>query len=453
MLIPINTDAPLYYFPYATIGLIAANMICFAATGFALHEDRIEPWLLEYGNGINPLEWIPAAFAHGGFGHLIGNMFFLWGFGLVVEGKLGWYRFIPLYLAMAAAWGAGVDLLTVHRTDAYVLKNVLEVGSRDELKQQIIAEYYEPDEIAEADDKFVSEIADDVISEAKGRCLGASGVIFALMGISLVWAPKNEMHIVGFLFYRPVSFEVTIMTYSLWYLALNILELLLMKFEMGSSGLHMVGGVIGFAVGVVFLKKDWVNCEKWDLFAVMSGKYGRFAEPDWVLGAHGNPLYHLKEIPVPDSSDEPDAMLGNKSARAEKNRKELTRVNQLIDSGDILSAVDELMTLRFQDAEICPNAERIRKLATGLLQAQAFDEAEIWLQEFIERFPAENAWARVRMAQLLLTQRQRPTAALKQLRSLPTEALSEPLQALARKVAKVAKDQVRDGVKDAQPEW
>ena len=157
--------------------------------------------------------------------------------------------------------------------------------------------------------------------------------------------------------------------------------------------------------------------------------------------------------PVPDSSDEPDAMLGNKSARAKKNRKELTRVNQLIDSGDMLTAVDELMTLRFQDAEICPNAERIRKLAIGLLQAQAFDEAEIRLQEFIDRFPDENAWARVRMAQLLLTERQRPSASLKQLRSLPTEGLSEPLQALARKVAKAAKDQVRDGVKDTEPEW
>ena len=107
-LIPINTDAPLYHFPYATIGLIFANVVCFAATGFALKPDRLEPWLLQYGEGLNPLEWIPAAFAHGGFMHLIGNMFFLWGFGLVVEGKLGWKRFIPLYFAMAAAWGAGV---------------------------------------------------------------------------------------------------------------------------------------------------------------------------------------------------------------------------------------------------------------------------------------------------------------------------------------------------------
>ena len=60
MLIPINTDAPLYHFPYATIGLIVANVVCFAATGFAMNDRLLEPWMLEYGNGINPLEWITA---------------------------------------------------------------------------------------------------------------------------------------------------------------------------------------------------------------------------------------------------------------------------------------------------------------------------------------------------------------------------------------------------------
>ncbi len=280
------------------------------------------------------------------------------------------------------------------------------------------------------------------------------------MAIAVVWAPKNELHVVGFivipfLLLRAVrffSFDVTIMVFSLFFFGLNLVGFLLAP-GMYTPGLHLIGVAIGFPIGVLYVKKNWVDCEKWDLFAVLSGKYGRFAEPDWALGAHGNPNSYLKEIPVPDGSDEPEAMLGNKSARAKKNRKELTRVNQLIDSGDILTAVDELMTLRFQDSDICPNAERIRKLATGLLKAHAFDEAEIWLQEFIDRFPEENGWARVRMAQLLLTERQRPSAALNQLKGLLTEGLNEPLQALVKKIAKSAKDQVRDGVKDTEPEW
>lgn len=460
MLIPINTDAPLYHFPYATIGLIVANVVCFAATGFAMNERLLEPWLLEYGNGINPLEWIPAAFAHGGFGHLIGNMFFLWGFGLVVEGKLGWRVFLPLYLGMAAAWGAGVDLLTVHRTDSYVLKNVLEVDSVEELERQIALELSDPEEGDDPNFEDISrdsihQLSTEIISRAKGRCLGASGVIFALMAVSLVWAPKNEMHIVGFLFFRPVSFEVTIMTFSLWYLAMNILELLLSAFEMGSSGLHMVGVVIGFGVGVVFLRKSWVDCEKWDLFSVLSGRYGRFAEEDWALGAHGRPDKVYGDQPLPEPVDEVESETASraKSARQKKTRQLMSQVNQLIDEGDVLTAADELFTLRLQDAELCPNSERTRKLAIGLLQAQAFDEAELWLQEFIDRFPEENSWARIRMAQLLLTQRQRPAAALQLLKNLPVEGLSESLRTLAKKIAATAKQQVRDGVVDAEPEW
>ncbi len=449
-LIPINTDAPQYHFPYATIGLIVINTLCFAATGFAMNERLLEPWLLQYGEGLNPLEWIPAAFAHGGFMHLIGNMFFLWGFGLVVEGKLGWKKFIPLYLAMAAAWGAGVDLLTLHRTDAHVLRTEFEVESIEELQEQLKAEWIKevPDDAA-VDAAEFRELARRILNQAKGRCLGASGVIFALMAISLVWAPKNEMHIVGFLVYRPVSFDVTIMMYSLWYLALNVLELLLSQFQMGSSGLHMIGCVIGFAIGVVFLKMNWVDCENWDLFSVLSGKYGRFADDDWALGLHANVGRVYGELPVPTASDEHFAG-GTGSTKVSGSMK---RVNGLIDAGDVITAAEELMDLRLNSTESRPNEPRTRKLAMGLLQAQAFDEAEIWLEEYIKQYPEDNSWARIRMAQLLLTQLRRPRAALETLRGMSLEGLDAQLKSLAKKIVQAAKEQVRKGVEDEEPEW
>ncbi len=438
-LIPINTDAPLYHFPYTTIGLIVVNIICFAATGFALNDRLLEPWLLQYGDGLNPLEWIPAAFAHGGVMHLIGNMFFLWGFGLVVEGKLGWRIFLPLYLGMAAAWGASVDLLTLHRTDAYVLRSEFDVDTFEELEKLVAAEAPDVD-------------ARHLLNIAKGRCLGASGVIFSLMAISLVWAPKNEMHIVGFLFYRAVSFDVTIMVFSLWYLALNILELLLSKFEMGSSGLHMVGCVIGFTVGVVFLRMGWVDCEKWDLFSVLSGKYGRFAEADWAIGGHSPTGRTYGELPLPTGTEEV-ADGASTGKRAIKSANAMKRVNALIDSGDVLTAAEELMTMRLHETDICPDEARMRTLAMGLLQAQAFDDAEIWLQEYIDHYPDDNSWARIRMAQLLLTQFQRPAAALRTLKGLSLAGVNAQMQTLAKKIVRTAKEQILSGVQDEEPEW
>jgi len=90
MLIPLNTDAPLYHYPFGTIGLIVANLGCFALTGFGTDSAALEPWALQYGEGLSPVQWFSSAFAHAGVMHILGNMFFLWGFGLVVEGKLGW---------------------------------------------------------------------------------------------------------------------------------------------------------------------------------------------------------------------------------------------------------------------------------------------------------------------------------------------------------------------------
>ncbi len=442
LFIPINTDAPLYHFPYATIGLIVANVVCFAATGFAMNPTRLEPWLLQYGEGLNPLEWIPAAFAHGGFMHLIGNMFFLWGFGLVVEGKLGWKRFLPMYFALAAAWGASVDLLTLHRTDEYILQGEL---------RELGVENFEQFK-AGWDAQEMGVDARTALNIMKGRCLGASGVIFALMGISLVWAPKNEMHVFGFIVYRAFLFDVTIMVYSLWYLAMNVVELLFSQFEMGSSGLHMVGCVIGFAVGVVFLKKHWVDCENWDLFSVLNGKYGRFAEKEWSLGAYSPTGKTYSDIPLPTGVAEVDVE-ATVAVRRRKTSAAMKRVNALIDNGDVLTAAEELMSMRLHETDICPDEARTRKLAMGLIQAQAFDDAEIWLQEYFDNYPQDNAWARIHMSQLLLTQLKRPMAALQTLKGLSLDGVDQNLQNMAKKIVRTAKEQVRSGVQDEEPEW
>ena len=89
----------------------------------------------------------------------------------------------------------------------------------------------------------------------------------------------------------------------------------------------------------------------------------------------------------------------------------------------------------------------------GLLQAQAFDDAEIWLQEYLDRYPEDNAWARIRMAQLLLTQLRRPAAALQALKGLSLEGVNGQMQTLAKKIVRTAKEQILSGVQDEEPEW
>ncbi|MCA9046891.1 MAG: rhomboid family intramembrane serine protease, partial [Planctomycetaceae bacterium] len=109
-----------------------------------LPHDLSQQFALSYGNGLTPLQWVTSLFVHGGIIHLLGNMFFLWGFGLIVEGKLGWSRFIPLYLVIGAAESA---------------------------------------------------IEQFAFSQQEGMSFGASSAIFGLMAVSLIWAPRNELSV------------------------------------------------------------------------------------------------------------------------------------------------------------------------------------------------------------------------------------------------------------------
>lgn len=479
MLVPINTDAPLYHFPFGTIALILANVVCFLVTGCATDEARLVPWMLEYGNGLNPLGWLSSIFAHASWMHLIGNMFFLWGFGLVVEGKLGLRRFLMLYLTMGLVQSAFVDLLTLHRTDDYVLREVLKefgVGTVEDFRTQLVSEVMEeqgPDVPPEDAQVIAEQFADRILSESvqafKGRCLGASGAIFGLMAISLVWAPKNDMHVVGFLFYRVVSFDMAIMYYALLYLAMNLFGLLIDKFAMSTSGLHMVGAVVGFTVGVLYLKKEWVDCERWDLFSVLSGKYGRFADENWGLGAYAHTDKSYTEIPIPESEDAGHGATSRKQSLPEPSQadaperngttprprvsKSLQPVVMQIDQGDFIGASEKLFELRLVDSRSQLDQERLRMLAVGLLQAEAPDEAEMYLDEYIERFPEDRSWAVMQMAKLLLKERARPTAALQLLKTLKSRELDPRQLNTAKKIAAECQKQIRAGVEDAEQEW
>ena len=79
MLIPLNTDAPIYHFPFACIGMIVVNCFAFLATGWGTMEnvEQWSPWALSYGDGLHPVQWVTSNFIHMGAAHLIGNMIYI----------------------------------------------------------------------------------------------------------------------------------------------------------------------------------------------------------------------------------------------------------------------------------------------------------------------------------------------------------------------------------------
>ncbi len=116
-MIPIRDNIPSARFPAATLSIIAVNVLVF------LRELALGPHLQDVmlNYAIIPVRYtrpdiahlftlheqvsaiFTSMFLHGGWIHLLGNMWVLWIFGYNVEDRLGHVRYILLYLASGVA--------------------------------------------------------------------------------------------------------------------------------------------------------------------------------------------------------------------------------------------------------------------------------------------------------------------------------------------------------------
>jgi membrane associated rhomboid family serine protease len=116
--IPLRDTIPSRTAPLVTVALIAANFLVF------LHETALGPYLPQFiehygltpyvfvhwgdqfGSPLDPARFLPlftSMFWHGGWGHLLGNMLYLWIFGDNVEDRLGHGRFLLFYVGCGLA--------------------------------------------------------------------------------------------------------------------------------------------------------------------------------------------------------------------------------------------------------------------------------------------------------------------------------------------------------------
>jgi membrane associated rhomboid family serine protease len=103
---PLRDDNPTFRVPYATYGLIAANVAAWVLLQGLGTEPALSASVLGLGLVPATASWhnvVTSMFLHGGWLHLIGNMWFLWIFGNNVEDALGKIRFFFWYLAAGVA--------------------------------------------------------------------------------------------------------------------------------------------------------------------------------------------------------------------------------------------------------------------------------------------------------------------------------------------------------------
>ena len=116
--IPLKDDRdPHRGFPWATTSLLILNAFVYIVVLWILSESLADPEEVVQTLGIVPsavlerdglgaLSLVTAGFLHGGWLHLLGNMFILWFFGRKVEDLLGPFHFFLFYLMCLL--GAGI---------------------------------------------------------------------------------------------------------------------------------------------------------------------------------------------------------------------------------------------------------------------------------------------------------------------------------------------------------
>lgn len=102
---PLQDNQPITKIPFVTWTLIALNVMVFV---FQLSQPNVDLFIYQYGlvpalvNWADPSTWWPfvtSIFMHGGFMHILSNMWYLAIFGDNVEDKLGHFGFFIFYFA------------------------------------------------------------------------------------------------------------------------------------------------------------------------------------------------------------------------------------------------------------------------------------------------------------------------------------------------------------------
>jgi len=221
---PIRTSIRPWRTPYTNYALIGVNVIIFLLT----YSTRIHPltrdvmWVLRpWAEQLvlmpeRPFLWqfITYAFLHGGFMHILGNMFFLYLFGNNVNDKLGNIGYLCFYLAGAAFSGIGHILI------------------------------------------------------GGGSVIGASGAVAAVTGAYLVLFPQTLITVFYWIFFFIDTIEIS----ALYFIGFKLIvwdNMLERNIPMVAYDAHLTGYAFGALAMLTMLATGLITGSNFDLWAML----------------------------------------------------------------------------------------------------------------------------------------------------------------------------------------
>ncbi len=198
-MIPVQDIVHRRTFPYVNVALIVVNVVAFflSLTNFEY---------IIYTYGFTPAQGsvitvLTSMFLHGGFDHIIGNMWYLWIFGDNVEDRFGHTGYIMLYLFFGV--------------------------------------------IAAATQYFIDP-------SSQVPMIGASGAISGIMGAYVVLFPRAKVNVIAGYFLTTLP---AILMIGFWFLLQLLLGVQSFTGGVGSGvayGAHIGGFLAGMAVAILF---------------------------------------------------------------------------------------------------------------------------------------------------------------------------------------------------------
>ncbi len=399
MIIPWGTDAPLYHRPFATIALIAINTLLLVL----VPRDAYADYVLKLGDGIDPLQWLTNNFLHSGVLPLVGNMIFLWTFGLVVEGKIGWWRFAIVYLVLGVV-------------DSALMQSLVPGGPSQQVSM-----------------------------------LGSSTIVFGLMGMCLVWAPRNEVTCMIWLRFTPIEVDLSILWFAALYIGLDVLT-------GGMSGVvrasltnlppamivalaldHTFGAILGIVVAALMLKLRLVDCENWDIFAVFERRAGKPRERGKTRKADRLVSSEYREREPKQRRRGRKSSSGGPSEPEEDRGVVLSRrLRQHLDHREPEAALAVYHKGRRSVDGWQPGEPDWRDLVEAILAAQFWEAAVVVMRDYVRGIPNPSPRMRLKLAQVLMQNLGKPAQAIKVLGQIPEGSLPDKLETIRRQLQRKA---------------
>jgi membrane associated rhomboid family serine protease len=214
-MIPLRTNIPSKIIPFITWSIIAANGYVFylqMSGGSPIWFDKfINHWAVIPSHLLsNPKKYwytlITAAFLHGGWMHIIGNMVFLYIFGPNVEDRMGHFKFLIFYILIGV--------------------------------------------IANGSQAFISQTS-------KIPLIGASGAIAGVLGSYFFYYPYAQvLTLVPILFFIRVIEIPAFLFLGFWFLMQTLSSTASMSAQMAahqaSGGVAFLAHAVGFIAGLIF---------------------------------------------------------------------------------------------------------------------------------------------------------------------------------------------------------